>query len=35
MIKWNGLGALALIYTDNLDNIAGFDPGSQQVGIAP
>jgi hypothetical protein len=31
----NGLGALALIYTDNLDNIVGFDPGSQQVGIAP
>jgi hypothetical protein len=31
----NGTGALALLYTDGLDNISGFDPGSQTVPIAP
>jgi hypothetical protein len=31
----NGTGALALLYTDGLDNISGFDPASQQVLIAP
>jgi hypothetical protein len=31
----NGNGALALLYTDGLDNIAGFDPASQVVPIAP
>jgi hypothetical protein len=31
----NGQGALALIYTDNLDIIAGFDQDSQSVTIAP
>jgi hypothetical protein len=31
----NGMGALAVIYTDGLDGIGGFDPGSQQVAIAP
>jgi hypothetical protein len=31
----NGMGALALIYTDGADAIGGFDPGSQQVTIAP
>jgi hypothetical protein len=30
-----GNGALALFYTDGLDNITGFDPNSQQVPIAP
>jgi hypothetical protein len=31
----NGNGALALIYTDGLDNLAGFDPTSLTVAIAP
>jgi hypothetical protein len=31
----NGLGALALIYTDGNDTIIGFDPGSQQYLITP
>jgi hypothetical protein len=31
----NGNGALALIYTDGLDNISGFDPASQSVPITP
>jgi hypothetical protein len=31
----NGAGALALIYTDGADAIAGFDPGSQQYTITP
>jgi hypothetical protein len=31
----NGNGALALLYTDGLDSIAGFDPGSQQVAVNP
>ena len=31
----NGLGALALIYTDGADVINGFDPGSQSVAINP
>jgi hypothetical protein len=31
----SGNGALALLYTDGLDAIAGFDPGSQTVTIAP
>jgi hypothetical protein len=31
----NGMGALALIYTDGADAIGGFDPGSQQIIIAP
>jgi hypothetical protein len=31
----NGNGALALFYTDGLDTITGFDPGSQQVPITP
>jgi hypothetical protein len=31
----NGNGALALIYTDGLDNLSGFDPTSQTVAIAP
>jgi hypothetical protein len=30
-----GSGALALIFSDGLDTIAGFDPASQQVPIAP
>jgi hypothetical protein len=30
-----GSGARALIYTDGLDNITGFDPSSQQVAITP
>jgi hypothetical protein len=30
-----GTGALALIYTDGMDTITGFDPGSQQVMISP
>ena len=31
----NANGALALLYTDGLDAISGFDPGSQTVPIAP
>ena len=31
----NGNGALALIYTDGLDNIGNFDPNSQTVAITP
>ena len=31
----SGSGALALLYTDGLDSIAGFDPPSQQVTISP
>jgi hypothetical protein len=31
----NGTGALALLYTDGADSIAGFDPLSQQVAISP
>jgi hypothetical protein len=31
----NGNGALALFYTDGLDTINGFDPGSQPVTITP
>jgi hypothetical protein len=31
----NGMGALALIYTDGLDGIGGFDPNSQTVAINP
>jgi hypothetical protein len=31
----NGLGELALIYTDGADTITGFDPGSQQFLITP
>jgi hypothetical protein len=30
-----GNGALALLYTDGLDALSGFDPGSQQVTITP
>jgi hypothetical protein len=30
-----GNGALALLYTDGQDNVAGFDPGAQQVLITP
>jgi hypothetical protein len=30
-----GDGALALIFSDGLDTIAGFDPASRQVLIAP
>jgi hypothetical protein len=30
-----GDGALALLYSDGLDMIAGFDPLSQQVLIGP
>jgi hypothetical protein len=30
-----GMGELALIYTDGLDTIIGFDPGSQQYTITP
>jgi hypothetical protein len=32
---FNGNGALALFFTDGLDTITGFDPGSQQVPVAP
>jgi hypothetical protein len=31
----NGNGSLALLYTDGLDSINGFDPGSQQVTVNP
>jgi hypothetical protein len=31
----NGLGALALLYTDGADAISGFDPGSQTFIITP
>jgi hypothetical protein len=31
----NGNGGLALIYTDGLDNISGFDPSSPIVPIVP
>jgi Ca2+-binding RTX toxin-like protein len=30
-----GNGALALLYTDGLDTLSGFDPGSQQIVITP
>jgi hypothetical protein len=30
-----GNGALALLYSDGLDTVTGFDPSSQQVPITP